>query len=148
MKKLLLGEKILDLNDLQVRYIGADNEVHARTYAGELNDALARTSVPVPKIDIYRAVAAKVEAALTAGEAVATELTDEEFELLDAKAKRIFDQVTLWRWNKMVESANAATKAAKAPAAEAETETVTEAEAETTEPEAAEATEAAESETK
>ncbi len=142
MKKLLLGEKILDLNDLQVRYIGADNEVHARTYAGELNDALARTSVPVPKIDIYKAVAAKVEAALTAGEAVATELTDEEFELLDAKAKRIFDQVTLWRWNKMVESANAATEAAKAPAAE------TEAEAETTEPEAAEATEAAESKAK
>lgn len=137
MKKLLLGEKILDLNDLQVRYIGADNEVHARTFAGELNDALARTSVPVPKIDIYKAVAAKVEAALTAGEAVATELTDEEFELLDAKAKRIFDQVTLWRWNKLVEAATEA-EAAKAPAAEAAAEATEAAEAEATETEATE----------
>jgi len=134
MKKLLLGEKILDLNDLQVRYIGADNEVHARTFAGELNDALARTSVPVPKIDIYKAVAAKVEAALTAGEAAVTELTDEEFELLDAKAKRIFDQVTLWRWNKLVEAAET-TEAAQAPAAEAAAEAT---EAEATETEATE----------
>lgn len=140
MKKLLLGEKILDLNDLEVRYIGTDNEIHARTFAGELNDALERTSVPVPKIDIYKAVAAKVEVALTAGETAKTELTDEEFELLDAKAKRIFDQVTLWRWNNMVEAADASSEPAKAAAAKTDVEV--------TETEAAEAAEAAESKTK
>lgn len=127
MKKLLTSEKILDLNDQELRYIGADNEVHARTFASELHDALARTNVPVLKIDIYKSVAAKVEAALTATADTVTELTDEEFELLDNKAKRIFGQVELWRWNKMVERANAVV-ASKAKAA-AETAETAEAEA-------------------
>lgn len=101
MKKLLLNTAILDLNGNEMRYIGTDNEIHAHTFASRLHAALQRTSVPVPKIDLYKSVLAKVEAALSAVTDTATELTDDEFAVLDGKAAKTFGKVELWRWKRL-----------------------------------------------
>lgn len=104
MKKLLLNTAILDLNGNEMRYIGSDDEIHAHTFASRLHAELLRTSVPVPKIDLYKGVLAKVEAALAASADTATELTDDEFAVLDGKAKAKFGQVELWRWNRLADA--------------------------------------------
>lgn len=109
MKKVYLSEKVLDLNDLEIRYIGEDNEIHAKTYASLLSEPFKRVNVPISQKDVvkrYESVIEKIEAALTAAVDAVTELTDEEFKLIDNKAKQVFDSITLWRWNKMVATAN------------------------------------------
>lgn len=106
MKKTVLNLPILDLNDNEMRYIGDDDAIHAHTFAEILSKQMQKVAVPLGKIDVYKGVFDKIDAALTADAGTITEFSDAEFAIVSRKVDNVFDIITKWRWNRMIEELN------------------------------------------
>lgn len=105
MKKTVLNLPIKDLNDLEMRFLD-ENKICVHTFAEILHKQFVRVSIPLPQVDLYKGILAKLEAAQTAEQGSITEFTDDEFKIVAAKAERSFDTVTKFRWDMMMGKQN------------------------------------------
>ncbi|MDD6782880.1 MAG: hypothetical protein PUD89_08155 [Bacteroidales bacterium] len=107
MKQTVLNLPILDLNDNEMRYIGDDDAIHAHTFAEILSKQMQKVAVPLGKIDVYKGVFDKIDAALTSADAgIITEFSDDEFAIVSRKVESSFDRISKWRWDRMIEELN------------------------------------------
>ena len=107
MKRTVLNIPILDLNGNEMRYIGDDNAIHAHTFAEILSKKMQKVAVPFGKIDVYKGVFDKIDAALTASDSgIITEFSDDEFAIVSRQAESSFGRIAKWRWDRMIEELN------------------------------------------
>lgn len=105
MKRILIFNPILDLNDLPLRYINADMVICDRHFADIICDKLERMAVPLAKVETYLQLAELI-AAQTGEPDLPIELTDEQFELVNKWIQKSGMQLIIYRWNEMVDAQN------------------------------------------